>query len=306
MQSVLSPMGPDAARIAGLAEMLFIGAAVIVVLVMTISAVALWGNPARKRWLATDRLVLLGGVAFPVVVLTALLVYGLWIMRSVITESGSQAALVVDVGGEQWWWRVAYRLPDGGRLAEANEIRVPVGQDVEFALTSPDVIHSFWVPALSGKVDMIPGRTNRLRFKADRPGVYRGQCAEYCGGAHALMAFDVVAMELDAFKRWLAAGGSADPTDPGALRGRDLFLAAGCGSCHAVRGTAAAGVIGPDLSRLGERRTLAAGTLPMSRDNIARFIAESQHVKPGNLMPQFAIFSPPDLDAIAGYLAGLK
>jgi cytochrome c oxidase subunit II len=224
------------------------------------------------------------------------------VMRSTIAQADTKADVTIYVVGEQWWWRVAYAGPDGMPIAEANEVRLPVGRTVEMVLTSPDVIHSAWIPALAGKVDMIPGRTNRMRLVVDRPGLYRGQCAEYCGGPHALMAFDVIGLEPPDFERWLAA----PPPGPGPARGRELFLASGCGACHAVRGTPARGMVGPDLTRVGGRRTIAAGTLPTSREAMARFIRDGEHVKPGNLMPPFAIFTPEDLDAVAAYLMSLR
>jgi cytochrome c oxidase subunit 2 len=183
-----------------------------------------------------------------------------------------------------------------------------VGRTVLFELRSADVIHSFWVPSLGGKVDMIPGRTTFLRLRADRAGVFRGQCAEYCGGPHALMALEVVAMEPADFDVWLQdqARPAADPESPIAGQGRELFLTAGCGACHAVRGTGAAGTIGPDLTHLGSRRSVGVDTASMSVAAIARFMTEGQHIKPGNRMPPFRIFAPYDLHAIATYLAALR
>jgi cytochrome c oxidase subunit 2 len=306
-QSVLDPSGPEADRIADLAAVLFGGGSAILLLVLTAIALALRGPPAVRRILASDRLVVAAGIVFPVVLLSALLSYGLFVMRSTIAQADTKADVTIHVVGEQWWWRVAYAGPNGMRVAEANEVRLPVGRTVEMVLTSPDVIHSPWIPALAGKIDMIPGRTNRMRFVVDRPGIYRGQCAEYCGGPHALMAFDVVALEPPDFEHWLAA----PPPDPaagytGLARGRELFLASGCGACHAVRGTPATGMVGPDLTRVGGRRTIAAGALQTSREAIALFIRDGQHVKPGNLMPPFAIFTPEDLDKIAAYLMSLR
>jgi cytochrome c oxidase subunit 2 len=159
--------------------------------------------------------------------------------------------LRIQVTGEQWWSRMLYQH-DGTTVATANEIRIPAGKRVIFALTSADVIHSFWVPNLGGKVDMVPGRTTHLRLRADSPGIMRGQCAEFCGGPHALMAFEVVVLSEPDFEQWLKgqAAHAAEPTTSGARKGRDLFLAAGCGGCHTVRGTAAVGTIGPDLTHL--------------------------------------------------------
>src|SRR5690606_6131085 len=165
------------------------------------------------------------------------------------------------VDGEQFWWRVAYR-PDGGAAVEtANEIRMPVGRPVTFVLESPDVIHSFWIPGLAGKVDLIPGRTNELVARATAPGRYRGACAEVCGWSHALMAVDVIALEAEGCGAWGEA--TAAPAAAGEGRGRTLFGGYGCAGCHVVRGRVAGTPIGPDLTHYGARTTLAAGTLPM-------------------------------------------
>jgi cytochrome c oxidase subunit 2 len=309
VQSALAPMGPDAARVWQLGALMTVGAAIVLLIVCAATWIALRGSDQARGRLASDRAIMLGGVAFPVVTLSALLVYGLWVMQATLAPAAATSpALRVAVSGEMWWWRVAYLNGRDNPVLEANEIRIPVGRPVEFTLTSPDVIHSFWVPNLSGKLDMIPGRTNVLRLTADRPGVYRGQCAEYCGGAHALMAFEVIAMPAEAFDAWLAATErpAMQPADANARRGQELFLAAGCGGCHAVRGTQAAGTIGPDLTRVGARRFIAAASLPTTPANLALFIENNQHLKPGNRMPPFRIFQPDELDAIALYLAGLK
>jgi cytochrome c oxidase subunit 2 len=303
LHAVMSPYGSDAARIADLAWLLFIGGAVVFLIVGAALYLALFGSVRARKILSGNSVIAIGGIAFPVVVLTALLTYGIWVMRANMADP-SQQALRIEVEGQQWWWRISYTDPAGRRIDSANEIRVPVDREVEFVLTSPDVVHSFWVPSLGGKLDMIPGRTNILRLTAHRPGVYRGQCAEYCGGPHALMALEVIALPPDEFDTWLA--GAAEPVTTQNARGQELFAAAGCGSCHAVRGTAADGKVGPDLSRLGERRRIAAATLPMTQDNIARFITDSQHVKPGNLMPNFRVLAADDLAAVSTYLAGLK
>jgi cytochrome c oxidase subunit 2 len=308
VQSVLAPMGPDAARIWQLGALMTAGALAVLLIVCAATWVAMRGSEGARRGLAEDRTIMLGGIAFPVVTLTALLVYGVWVMRANIAPAATPPQLRVEVSGEMWWWRIAYIDWRGQRIADANEIRIPAGREVEFILTSPDVIHSFWVPNLGGKLDMIPGRTNTLRLTADRPGVYRGQCAEYCGGAHARMAFEVIAMPAAEFDTWLAAATdtpTAMPADPVPARGRELFLAAGCGSCHAISGTSE-GSIGPDLTRVGARRFIGAATLTTTPAHLALFIQDSQHLKPGNRMPPFRIFKPDELDAIALYLAGLK
>ncbi len=300
--NVLDPAGPDAGRLAELSWILFIGGGAIFALVLAITFFAMQGSDRSRKRLSGNWLVWTGGIAFPVAVLTGLLVYGLLLMGA--ESRPAEPDLRVHVEGRQWWWRVSYEEPDGSRLESANEIRIPLGREVEFVLTSPDVIHSFWVPSLGGKLDMIPGRTNRLRLTADRPGVYRGQCAEYCGGPHALMALEVIAMPAGEFDAWRAQASS--PVENAPARGGELFLATGCGSCHTVRGTSAAGTIGPDLSRLGERRQLAAARLPMSAENIARFITHGQDIKPGNLMPEFRFLTADETAAIASYLAELK
>ena len=305
-QSALAPAGEEAARVALLGWILFAGAAVIFAVVLAALALAIAGPERIRRWLRAEAAIRFWGIAFPAVTLAVLLGYGLWLMRETIA-SPQQAQTRVEVTGEQFWWRVAYDGPAGKPIAEANEIRIPVGVEVEFVLRSADVIHSFWMPSLGGKLDMIPGRTNRLRLKAERAGIYRGQCAEYCGTAHAQMALEIVAMPRPEFDAWLAAADTSPiPAGETVKRGAALFLASGCGACHAVRGTPAAGTIGPDLSRIGGRRFLAAATVPNTTENLARFIAEPAAVKPGSLMPPFAIFSGEERQALANYLASLK
>lgn len=305
-QSALAPAGEEAARVALLSWILFAGAAVIFVIVLAAIGLAIAGPERIRRWLQAEAAIRFWGIAFPAVTLVVLLGYGLWLMRETIA-SPRQAQMRIEVTGEQFWWRVAYDGPAGKPVAEANEIRIPVGVEVEFVLRSADVIHSFWVPSLGGKLDMIPGRTNRMRLKAERAGIYRGQCAEYCGTAHAQMALEIVAVPQPEFDAWLAAAENPPaPAGEAVERGAALFLASGCGACHAVRGTQAAGTIGPDLSRIGGRRFLAAATVPNTTENLARFIAEPAALKPGSLMPPFVIFSGEERRALASYLASLK
>jgi cytochrome c oxidase subunit 2 len=306
-QSVLNPKGPDAHQLAQLSWLLFAAGTAILLAVVMVALLAIRGPDRWRALLASERMVVWAGVAFPVITLTMLLGYGAWLTRSVAVAADDPDALHVSVSGEQWWWRIEYPH-DGGRVATANEIRIPAGRTVLFTLNSPDVIHSFWAPNLGGKMDMIPGRTTRLRLRADAPGVFRGQCAEYCGGPHALMAFEVVALPRPEFDAWLEgqARPAAEPVSTEARRGRDLFLAAGCGACHTVRGTAATGRVGPDLTHIGSRRSVGLDTLPTTKANIRRFIEDGQHLKPGNRMPPFRIFSAADLDAVAAYLAGLQ
>ncbi len=199
-----------------------------------------------------------------------------------------EPAFTVEVIGHQWWWEIRYLSDQPARnFTTANEIHIPVGETVAVKLISRDVIHSFWVPALGGKTDLIPGQTNVTWMEADKPGVYRGQCAEYCGLQHAHMALTVVAQEPEAFEAWRA--GQLEPASEANTERVQAGLTAfiqKCGICHTVRGTRAQGIVGPDLSHLMERRTLAAGTLPNTPGNLAGWIADPQHVKPGNFMPQ--------------------
>lgn len=306
-QSALSPHGDEANRIALLSRILFGGAALILLIVIAALWLAVRGPERARRALAQERSVWAGGFVFPIATLAVLLGYGVWLMREALIDDG-RPALEIHVTGEQWWWRVSYRGSGGEALADANQIRIPVGRDIDIVLGSADVIHSFWVPSLGGKTDMIPGRSNRLRLKAERPGIYRGQCAEYCGGAHALMAFEVVAMPAEAFEQWLTetAGPAPEPETPQARQGREVFAAAGCGGCHAVRGTQAVGRIAPDLSRVGARRFLAAGALRNEPAEIARFVADPQAMKPGILMPPFANLDGEERAALAAYLVSLK
>jgi cytochrome c oxidase subunit II len=308
VQSVLSPHGPGAAQIAQLAWLLFGFGAVVLAIVVVALWLAVRGPATARARLADTRAVLVGGVAFPAITLTGLLAYGIWLTQASVSGADHADPVRIEVIGEQWWWRVAYIGSDGRPVADANEIHIPVGRQVEFTLKSADVIHSFWVPSLGGKVDMIPGRTTQLRLTADRPGEYRGQCAEYCGGPHALMALLVVAMPVADFEAWLAAQSrpAVAQETPAAGRGRDLFIAAGCGACHTIRGTPAVGSLGPDLTHVGSRRSVGLDTLPMTSRNLARFIADGQHIKPGNRMPPFRVFSEDELDAVAAYLAGLR
>jgi cytochrome c oxidase subunit 2 len=197
-------------------------------------------------------------------------------------------------------WRVRYLGASGQPdFDTANEIRIPTGRPVELSLASADVIHSFWVPNLAGKIDMIPGRTNRVRLFADRAGVFRGQCAEYCGGPHAQMALYVIADSPERFEAW------RDDQRKPATRSDALF-AARCGTCHTIRGTAAAGTRGPDLTHVASRGSLGAGVLPMSAAALADWTTSSQHLKPGNLMPEFRELPEEELRALATYLASLE
>ena len=307
-QSAWSPEGPNARAVVTLGNIMFVGAGLILALVLGLTAVAIFAPPERRRWLASQRAVFWLGVVLPAITLTGLLVYGLNI-AGILVHTPDKPSLTIEVSGERWWWRVKY-LDEAGKVDfhTANEIHIPVGQEIEFRLTSPDVIHSFWVPKLGGKLDMIPGRINTFRLQADNAGIYRGQCAEYCGQQHALMAFDLIALDPVAFEAWRERQRrpALEPETAFLRQGRDLFIAEECGVCHVVRGTTATGTLGPDLTHVGGRRKIAAGTFANNAGTLAGWISSSQHLKPGNLMPSFSALDGVELRAIAAYLDSLK
>ena len=300
-QSALDPAGDGAERLATLFWIMLTGSAVLWAGVIALAAYAARAEPGRFSEQFGSSLILWGGAVIPTVVLVSLLSYGLWLAPDI---RGPADGLKIAVTGEQYWWRVQYRRDDGAPVESANEIRVPIGERVEFFLEAADVIHSFWIPSLGGKLDMIPGRTNRLVLHATKPGVYRGVCAEFCGPSHALMAFSVVAMERAEFDRWLERQAAAAAASN--ERGAELFLAQGCGACHAVRGTEARGAIGPNLTHFGSRRTVGAGILDNTGTNVARFIREAETIKPGSRMPSYSMLSRHDAQAIAAYLGSLQ
>ena len=283
------------------------GASVVWLAVVGLTVFAIRARPEALDRRRAATLIIGGGVVFPTAVLAALLVYGLALLPDQLAPA-PEGSLKIAVTGEQWWWRVRYERPGGEAVVLANEIRLPVGEPVQFELDSADVIHSFWIPNLGGKMDMIPGRVNRLTLEPTRTGVFRGACAEYCGGPHALMGFSVVVSEKAEFDRWLArqAEPAPEPEGPLEARGRELFLANGCGACHTVRGTEAAGVVGPDLTHIGSRLSLGALALPNEPDDFLRWIGHTRAVKPGVLMPPFGMLSKDDLRALAAYLDGLE
>lgn len=293
-------------------------------------ALLLYAVFAPARTIRTRRWLIGGGLLFPGTVLTALLVYSLAVGNALGSFQGegvlrflldcvtdvsralgspppTNTAVRIEVNARQWWWEVKY-VSAAGDFELANELHLPAGRPVELHLVSEDVIHSFWVPSLAGKVDMIPGHRNRLVLKADEPGVHRGQCAEYCGGQHALMAiFVVVEPEAD-FERWRSRQmrDAVAPADEFLARGRAAFLRGGCGECHTVRGTEARGDLGPDLTHVGSRRSLAAGVLDNHVGTLAGWIAGTQSIKPGSLMPDTRAFDGQELRAISAWLKSLE
>ncbi|MBL0420773.1 cytochrome c oxidase subunit II [Ramlibacter sp. AW1] len=308
VQSALQAHGESAAPLLEITWVLIVGGAVIFAGVVAVAAIAVFGPTRMRGALAQRRWIVGGGIVFPIVVLTALLVYTLQASAPLARPTAS-GALRVEVTGELWWWRVRYIDDSGAVLLEtANEIHIPAGRPVELTLKSDNVIHSFWVPNLAGKLDMVPGHLNRLRLTADAPGVFRGQCAEYCGAQHARMAFYVVAQPAAEFARWLAdqRRPAPNPTSPELALGQRLFLANRCGLCHTVRGTAAEGRLGPDLTHVGARAWLAAATVPNNEGTLAGWISDPQQIKPGARMPAYRVFSPDELRALAAWLASLR
>ncbi|MET0247835.1 MAG: cytochrome c oxidase subunit II [Sphingomonas sp.] len=305
---VLDPAGPYAQPVSQLAWTLFIGGGLVLAIVIVALGIAVLGSRRLKDRLGGEKAIWIGGIGFPVIVLTGLLVWGLWLTSHLSAGRITGDELRVRVIGEMWWWRVHY-LDGQGRetVRDANELHIPVGKPVLLDLEAADVIHSFWIPRLAGKMDMIPGRTNRLRIQADAPGIYRGQCAEYCGGPHALMGFVVVAHTPEDYARWAAGRRpAARPGNAVAQRGQQLFLSSGCAACHSIRGTEANGVAGPDLTHVGSRTTLGAGILPNNRGTMAGWIGDSQAIKPGNRMPAYRQLSGDDLQALSLYLEERK
>ncbi len=303
---VLDPAGPFAGPVTVLSWVLLAMGLLVLIVVLVALGLALFGPRRWRARLGGLRLVWIGGLAFPVIVLSALLVYGLG-LTSRLADDPRPGELRIRVIGEMWWWRVGY-LDARGRevLQDANEIHIPAGRPVVFELESADVIHSFWVPRLGGKRDMIPGRRNILRLQADAPGVYGGQCAEFCGGPHALMGLVVVVHDPEAYEAWRRGRSRPSPQAGLPSRGAEVFDAAGCGACHTIRGTAANGLAGPDLSFVGARRTIGGGVLPNNQGTLAGWIADSQAIKPGNLMPAYPVLSGEDLRAVSAYLESLK
>jgi cytochrome c oxidase subunit 2 len=315
-QSALDVRGPAAERIAGIWwAMLAISAMIYLVVVALVLYLLLrrQTSDASTPVPATDvgptrrakRWILIGGVILPTVVLAPLFVASVRVLSALMRET--RGDLTIHVTGHQWWWGVRYEGADNSDILAANEIHIPVGRRVRIELTTADVIHSLWIPNLHGKTDLVPGRTNVTWIEATGPGTSRAQCAEYCGTQHAHMALPVVAETQAEFDDWLARERlpAQVPLDSVARAGASVFISAGCGTCHTIRGTTAGGVSGPDLTHLAGRRTIAAGTLANTPANLARWIADPQAVKVGNKMPRVPLTSE-QLTALVAYLETLR
>ncbi len=310
-QSPLSPQSPSSHDIAVLWWWMLAIAAVVFFGALAMLLIA-WVRRDRRglpfvgsNERITIGLVLTFGIAIPVVVLVALFaVANLWLVGPTGAPARGSTAMTVRVIGHQWFWEVRYPRT---RAVTANEIHIPARTRVQVVATTDDVIHSFWVPQLNRKIDLIPGRTNRVLLYADEPGVYRGQCAEFCGLEHARMAMKVFAQPQRRFRSWLSRmeTPAAPPATAQQREGQRLFLSNACAGCHTIRGTSAGGEIGPDLTHVATRTTLAAVTIPNTARSLRRWITDPQQIKPGVKMPALNL-SDADFKAIAAYLNHLR
>lgn len=310
-QSALVPHAIEAAKILHLFVVFLVVAAVVWLSVALMLAAGLGRRkPERAGPLDLDRgtehrfgTIVLGCAVATGVTVVALSVLS-YLAQDTVLANAAAAPLQIKVLGHQWWWEVEYESPWPDQIfVTANEIHVPVGQPVTLKLETRDVIHSFWVPSLNGKTDLINEQENDLRFTVDHPGVYRGQCAEFCGLQHAHMGFEVVAESPAEFEAWRRS--QLEPAVSGDKRGDMVFRGKGCALCHTIRGTMSSGKVGPDLTHLASRRTIAAAELPLNQGNLAAWIADPQHIKPGNQMPQMPLDGP-DVIALAHYLGTLQ
>ena len=299
VQTSLATAGEQSAAIYDLTFWMTLGFGVVFVGVMLLVWLAWRRTVIAGRWWVWT-----GGILLPLTAIITLMIASTETLVGMTREADD--ALVIEVTGHQFWWDVIYD-PEDRRIRDANEIFLPAGRPVEFHLKSNDVIHSLWIPSISGKMDMIPGRTNVLRMTALEPGRYRGQCAEFCGLSHPKMAFEVVVLPPAEFDEWLTltAGEARDAARPELVAGRQVFLDAGCAACHAIRGVAEGARVGPDLTRVGGRGSLGAGMWRMNQGNLAGWIADVGDMKPGAQMPSYNHLSGPDLRALSAYLESL-
>lgn len=326
--SALDPHGGAAARIASLWWVMFSISAAIFVLVLGLLLAAFLrrrrstsdtpvesGSGAANSGGAAGDLgrnwIVRGGIALPFVVLAVVFGYTMYTLGAIENPQGQagQTAIQIKVVAKRWWWEVEYPQPG---FKTANELHIPVGVPVQVQLDSTDVIHSFWVPELHGKMDVIPGHTNFITLQADQPGVYRGACAEFCGLQHANMGFLVVAQSQAEYEQWLASQKqpAADPTDPAAKQGQQVFVSSGCVFCHTVRGLDVKSIdpasihVGPDLTHVDSRLTIAGATLTNNTNNLAGWVSDPQHIKQGSDMS--AVINPQDLQSLLDYLKTLR
>jgi cytochrome c oxidase subunit 2 len=328
-QSVLDPAGPHAGRLSQLWWLFFYVLAAVYVTVMIALVAAVVRGRAERKLTAGGLKIPLPSVkpdeaeehrtarivgaatALSTIILFVLLVSSFMMGRELtLTRAGGaeQGVLRIEVTGHQWWWELRYDDPLPSNIfTTANEIHIPVGQPVVLQLKSVDVIHSFWVPNLAGKKDLIPGKSASVWLRADRAGEYRGQCAEFCGMQHAHMALKVIAESPEQFEAWRQAqrSSSLPPATDSQRRGQQVFLTTTCVMCHAVQGTQANASVGPNLTHLASRSTIAAATLPNTRGHLGGWVVDAQAIKPGTLMPPNSLSSE-DLQSLLDYLQSLK
>ncbi len=304
--SIVDPKGSEASRIAGVWWLMFgLAAGVYVVVAGFIVYAATRGRRTggRASRLDDNWLIWIGGILAPLVILAVLAV--VTVNTTSALRNPSRDALHIEVGGQLWWWSVRY--PETN-FETANEIHIPTGQPIDLILRSDNVIHSFWVPELAGKEDVVPGQTNHLRFTADHPGRYTGRCAEFCGLQHGHMGIEVVVQTPGEFGRWMAQHSTVarEPASEAAATGQVVFQRLACAGCHTIAGTTATGKVGPDLTDVGGRRLLGAGIVENTPENMRKWIRDAPDLKPGVVMPAFGNLSDGDLSALTAYLESLK
>ena len=317
VQSTLNASGPAAHRIETMQWWMLILFCIATVVMWLLYAWAATKNPGSLEDHAPSDTgggqgwIVYGGLLIPLVILFGLFAGGLVLMQSfpIHDPSHSDTPPNILVIGHQWWWEVRYLGdPSGPKFTTANEIHIPVNEPVTLELETADVIHSFWVPALHGKVDMIPGHPNFIRIEANHAGAYQGQCSSYCGKEHALMRLLVIADPPAQYQAWLKVQSQpgAEPATPEAVLGKQVFVSAECSACHTVRGTPASGVLGPDLTHIGSRRYLASNVYPNNNAYLAAWITHAQSLKPGALMPDLPDYTGKQLLDMVAYLRQLK
>jgi cytochrome c oxidase subunit II len=303
--SILDTHGSEASRIAGVWWLMFgLGAAVyaIVAFFVVWAIVRGRGKDVGEGRISDNSWIVWGGVVVPVVILGVLA--GVTVQATSELRRPEANALQVHVVGKRWWWQVSY---PGTPYVTANEIHLPAGRPVEIQLDSDNVIHSFWVPELAGKEDLIPGQHNVLRFTPKTPGTYIGECAEYCGLEHARMGFVVIVQSATDFDRWMTRERLTPlpPDSEAGAEGEAVFVSQACAGCHTIRGTPAQGTVGPDLTDFGARGTIGARTVENTPTNLAKWIVDAGSMKPGALMPPMPLSSR-DVDNLVTYLEGLE
>ena len=305
-QSVLDAAGTGARETLSVWWLMFWLGTVVFVVVLALLWIAVSRTTDSKETTSKStrtRMVVLGGIVMPVIIIAIVFIFSTRGLVAIGDLRGDDS-VTIDIAAHQFWWEVSY--PDEG-FVTANEIHIPVGESVDIRLTSNDVIHSFWVPSLHGKIDVMPGHTTSITLKAEEAGTFRGQCAQFCGAQHANMAFLVIAQEYDEYRAWAAhqaEPAEAVPESDAIVRGQDIYMSSMCVYCHTIRGTASSGTLGPDLTHLNSRETIGAGILENNRGNLAGWIVDPQEIKPGNHMPGITLTGE-ELDDLLNYLESL-